>query len=94
MKRFVIESENEKAYEQFYKLAESGELSIITEYDPIERLTARVEKMRLAFQDFKKNRGNWRILNYYLRGRGISQGEIDKVLAGVEEFMKQVESNE
>ncbi len=83
--RYIIETENNDLIKDFIEGRIDAE--IIDQYDPIEKLTSRVEKMNQAFNDFKKNRGSWRIMNYYLRGRGISQTEIDNVTQGIEEFL-------
>lgn len=80
--RYIIETNKTELISQF------TEDELVDQYEPIEKLTARVEKIHQAFNDFKKTRGSWQIMNYYLRGRGISQAEIDKVLSGVEEFLK------
>lgn len=83
--RYIIETENQNLIKDF--IEGRSDAQIIDQYDPIERLTGRIEKINQAFTEFKKNRGSWRILNYYLRGRGIAQNEIDNVLQGVEEFL-------
>jgi coenzyme F420-reducing hydrogenase beta subunit len=88
--RKIIEINTDEGRESFDALVEAGEVEVISEYEPVERLTARVEKMKQAFTEFQNNRGSMRILNYYLRGRGISQSEIDTVINGLEEFFKQV----
>ena len=85
--RYVVET---NAKDFIEGLADDGTLTIIEKYEPIERLTARMEKMRMVFLDFKKNRGSWKILNYYLRGKGIAQYEINNVLAGVEKFLEEI----
>lgn len=90
--RFIIEANNKDAEVKIREFVDQQlDSGIIDEYEPIERLSARVEKMRLAFEEFKENKGNMRILNYYLRGRGINQSEIDTVISGIEEFLKQLE---
>lgn len=87
--RYIIETNNHEAISQLVESNQDTEL--ITQYEPVERLTARVEKMKQAFDEFRASRGNWRIMNYYLRGRGIAQNEIDTVLNGLEEFFQQIE---
>ncbi len=86
--RYIVETNIKDLIEDFVEGRTDVEL--IDSYEPIERLTERVEKMSTAFKDFKTHRGSWTILNYYLRGRGISQAEIDRVLGGVEKFMESV----
>lgn len=85
--RYIIQTENK---ELIQGLVDGEQVELIDGYEPLERLTGRMEKLRIALEEFKASRGSWKILNYYLRGRGIAQGEIDTVLAGVEEFMKNV----
>lgn len=82
--RYIIETDRPDLISQF------KDDEVISEYDPVERLTKRVEKMKAAFDEFKAHRGSWRVMNYYLRGRGVAQSEIDTVLSGVEEFLEQV----
>lgn len=84
--RYVIDTKKETIEE----LQQKNAIELIDSYEPIERLTTRVEKMHQAFKEFKNNRGSWKILNYYLRGRGLSQNEIDSVTDGIEEFLKLV----
>lgn len=86
--RYIIETETPDLVKQFTE--GRTDVSLIDQYDPIEKLTGKVEKMRIAFEEFKKSPGSWRIMNYYLRGRGVSQSEIDNVLGSVEEFLKQI----
>lgn len=87
--RYIIETETPSLIEDFVE--GRTDVKIIDSYEPIERLTARVEKISRAFHDFKESRGSWEILVRYLRGRGIPWVEIDRVLKGVEAFLKEVE---
>ncbi len=67
--RYIIETDTKELMEDFVK--GRTDATLIDSYEPIERLTKRVEKLSSAFKEFKQNRGSFTILNYYLRGKGI-----------------------
>ena len=82
--RYIIDTDTKSLIEDF--IEGRTDVEIVDKYEPIEKLTARIEKMRLAFEEFKKNRGSFKVLNYYLRGRGLAQREIDNVFRKLEDF--------
>ena len=82
--RYIIET-NEP------DLIEHADIKIIEKYEPIEKLTAKMEIMKAVFEDFKKNQGNWNIMVGYLRSKGIAKYDIDRVFAGVEDFLEELE---
>jgi len=85
--RYLIEPKNRKAEEELVK---NEHLKVITSYDPIQKLTADVEKIGVALREFKKTGVSWDIFNYYLRGRGIPQQTIDSVMGEVKEFFRKI----
>lgn len=87
--RYIVETtpDSDQILNNF--LSECDNLEIITKYEPLEKLSGTVEKIGRLLKEYKQSGMNWKVLNYYLRGRGISQREIDYVLAGVEEFFDQ-----
>lgn len=83
--RYIIEPKTKKAEQE---LLENERLKIITRYDPVEKLSVDVEKLGAALKEFKASGVNWRVFNYYLRGRGLSQSMIDAVMGEVKDFFK------
>lgn len=47
----------------------------------------RVKKLAADLEAFKKHRGAWDVMRYYLKGRGHSWKAINDILGAVEEFM-------
>lgn len=88
--RYIVEAKStgEDVLKDF--VAGRSDLEIVNSYDPIENLTEKVEKLGLGLREFKQSGVNWRVFNYYLRGRGISQSMIDTVMRGVDDFFKEV----
>lgn len=56
--------------------------------DELEKISVSVEKLGEALKAYKESGINWRVFNKYLRGVGCSQSEIDNVMAGAEQFFK------
>lgn len=63
-----------------------SDMTIGSYKDELDKIAANVEKLGEALRAFKESGVNWRIFNRYLRGSGISQKEIDRVMDGVESF--------
>lgn len=84
--RYTIESKSDKADEQVRELLDNKDVEAISIYEPLEQISARVQKLGVALRELKNSNISWRVFNYYLRGLGISQGMIDSVLKGVEGF--------
>lgn len=53
-------------------------------------LEARVRILQEELQAFKKHPGTWNVMLYYLKGKGFSVKEVKAVLAGVDEFMRDI----
>lgn len=83
--RYIIEPKNKKAEEE---LLANDKLKVVTKYDPVEKLGAEVEKIGAALKEFKEGGVSWRVFNYYLRGRGLSQTMIDLVMGEVQDFFR------
>ncbi len=65
-----------------------SDMTIGSYKDELDKISARVEKLGEALNAFKESGINWRVFNTYLRGKGISQKEINTVMDGVESFFK------
>lgn len=86
--RYILETNTPELIQDFVN--GRSDVEIVESYEPVERLTARVEKIHQTFMEFKAQRGSWNILRTYLKGKNITNVEIDKVLSGVEDFLKEV----
>ena len=49
-------------------------------------LGKKVQMLATALKEFKDSGGNMEVLNYYMRGKGIAQRDIDNVMDGIESF--------
>lgn len=65
-----------------------GEMEIYSPRDEMERLSMRVRNLGAALRAFKQSGINWNVFIRYMRGCGISQTQIDKVMGGVEAFFE------
>jgi predicted nucleotidyltransferase len=88
IKVYFDESENITEDIQLLKdfVAENPRMMIYNPKDELEKVSAMVEKLHDAMVAYKKSGINWRVFNRHLRGQGISQSDIDKVMGGVEQF--------
>lgn len=87
--RYIIELKG-MSDEDLKKLVVEKKVQIITSYDPIENLSAKVERLGVALKEFKQSGINWTIFRYYLRGRGLSDTIVNNVMGKVEDFFKEV----
>lgn len=88
--RYLIEVSNTKTEKYLNDFLHDNEIEVVDRYEPLERLSAEVGKLGNALREAKRSPGSWSVLNYYLRGRGVSQSTIDAVLAPVKDFFKNV----
>lgn len=88
--RYILEVEDRKTEKYLQDFIADNKVEVVDKYAPLERLSAEVEKLGVALREAKKNPGSWEILNYYLRGRGVSQSAIDGVMGPVVDFFKNV----
>ncbi len=92
--RFIIQSKNPESDANLRSFVDGVEdLEILSAYDPIENLSAKVEKLGMALKEYKESGINWKVFKYYLRGRGLSETMIDNVMGKVEDFFKEVGLN-
>ena len=86
--RYIIEVDNEKTDRHLRDFLADNKIEIVDKYEPIEQLSTEVEKLGRALKAAKANPGNWHMLNYYLRGRGISQSTVDGVMKPITDFFR------
>ena len=88
--RYILEVEDKKTEKYLLDFIADNKVEVVDKFAPLERLSAEVEKLGHAMREAKRSPGSWEILNYYLRGRGVSQSSIDGVLGPVTDFFKNV----
>lgn len=84
MSRYIIESSYPELRDV---IAGLDDTEIVDEYDPMERLNAKVEKIGAALREFKEG-NTWRLFLTYMRGKGISNQDVEKVVDGIDSFLK------
>lgn len=87
--RYLV-SVTKKQEEKFKQLLHDQDIRIVDKYEPVVALTEKVEKMGAALKEFKATGATWDIFNYYMRGKGIAQADIDGVMGVAIEFFKKV----
>lgn len=89
--RYIIEIIDRKAKEELndFLLNNKEGAKLIESYEPIEKLQGKVEVLGRLLNEYKQSGISWDVFNYYLRGKGINQKEIDSVMGGVELFFSQ-----
>lgn len=89
--RYTIEAKSKKLEGIVEDLMrKESALKLVDKYDPFEKLGGNVQAMGDAMRKFKSSGISWDVLNYYLRGKGISQKVIEAVLGDVQSFFKKV----
>lgn len=86
VKVMVNSEESGKVLKDF--LGGRSDMFVYHPKDELEKISDAVEKLGSALKAYKESGINWRVFNKYLRGVGCSQSEIDNVLAGTEQFFK------
>lgn len=67
-------------------VAGRSDMTVGSYKDELDKISARVANLGEALNAFKESGINWNVFNTYLRGKGISQKEINTVMNGVESF--------
>ena len=86
--RYILDTDNPRLMKKLLEKNE-GSIELVQKYEPIEVLTSRVEKLGRLLEEYKDSGANWEILNYYLRGKGISQIMINSVMKGIKSFFRE-----
>ena len=92
--RFLIEPKSQEAETKLRDIlladTEHKEYELISEYEPIEKLSGQVERVGNALKEFKESGINWYIFSTYMRGRGISGTLLKRVMKPMKEFFEEV----
>lgn len=84
--RYILEVNTKKKEKFLADFVADNDIEVITQYEPLEKISKEVEKLGVALREANKNAGSKEVLNYYLRGRGISQGVINAVMGPLKDF--------
>lgn len=83
----VIEvQKGSKEYSHLMDFLGDNKIEVVDEYEPIAKLQKEVELVGRALREAKKEPGTWEVMNYYLRGRGVSQGTINELMGPLGDF--------
>jgi hypothetical protein len=88
--RYIIDVKDKKTEKYLQDFILDNNVEKVDVYEPIERLSVEVEKLGRALREAKAAPGSWEVLNYYLRGRGVSQSTIDATMGPLTDFFKNI----
>lgn len=87
--RNIVHTEDQEKHAMLVDFCMRHEGIDLKESDQLEEVTNKVRLMGEAIKEFKAKGINMNVLNYYLRGRGVAQRDIDNVQKGVEQFFSE-----